>query len=68
MRRDGVENKDLRKIWIERGGERESRVRGLRERLDTRDLRHQRYRLGLKMGHSAHCCVLLHGAISDLDS
>ena len=28
----------------------------------------QRYRLGLKMGPSAHCRVLLHTATSDLDS
>ena len=51
-----------REIWREReGGE-----RGKRERLEREarwDLRHQRYRLGLKMGLSAHCRVLLHEVI-----
>ena len=32
------------------------------------DQGHQRYRLGLKMGHSVHCRVALHKPISDLDS
>ena len=32
------------------------------------DKGHQRYRLGLKMGPSGHCRILLHGAILDLDS
>ena len=44
--------------------------RGKRERLEREarwDLRHQIYRLGLKMGLSAHCRVLLHKPISDLE-
>ena len=55
---------------MEREREREGE-RGLRERLEREarwDLRHQRYRLGLKMGLSVHCRVLLHKPISDLDS
>ena len=54
-----------REIWRERERERGG------ERLEREarwDLRHQRYRLGLKMGLSAHCRVLLHKPISDLDS
>ena len=39
------------------GGEREARERIEREA--RWDLRHQIYRLGLKMGHSVHCRVLL---------
>jgi len=41
-----------------------------RERVEREarwDLRRQRYRLGLKMGHSALCSVLLGKLISDLD-
>ena len=34
----------------------------------TSDPRHQRYKLCLKMGPSAHCRVLLRTATSDLDS
>ena len=56
LRRDGVENKDLRERRRERL-EREARW----------DLRYQRYRLGLKMVHSAHCRILLGKLISDLD-
>ena len=47
-----------REIWREREREGE---RGWRERLEREarwDLRHQIYRLGLKMGHSAHCTLL----------
>ena len=55
--------------WKERYGEREREGGGERLEREARwDLRHQRYRLGLKMGLSAHCRVLLHEPISDLDS
>ena len=36
--------------------------------LSRLDPKHQKYRLGHKMGHSAHCCILLCKSISDLDS
>ena len=38
---------------------------GILSRLDPK---HQRYRLGHKMGHSAHCRVPLRKPIPDLDS
>ena len=49
-----------REIWREReiGEER-------LEREARWDLRHQRYRLGLKMGPCAHCRILSHKLISD---
>ena len=56
--------------WKERYGERERERRG-GERLKREarwDLRHQRYRLCLKMGLNAHCRVLLRELTSDLDS
>ena len=46
------------------------RGREARERLkkeDRSDLRHQTYRLGLKMGPNVHCPILLCKLISDLD-
>ena len=36
--------------------------------LSRLDPKHQKYRLGHKMGHSAHCRILLCKSISDLDS
>ena len=53
----------MRQMERERG--REARERLKKE--DRSDLRHQRYRLGLKMCHNVHCPILLCKLISDLD-
>ena len=50
----------------EKGG-RERGERGERPEREAKwDLKHQRYRWGLKIGHRAHCCILSHEP--DLDS
>ena len=61
LRRDGVENN------IRFGFLRFCRCKKWCN-MSRLDQGHQRYKGGLKMGLSAHCRVLLHKLISDLDS
>ena len=66
----------IKTLERDRYGEREGKERERGEREGERperpereakwDLKHQRYRLGLKIGHRAHCCILSHEP--DLDS
>ena len=56
----------MRQMERERGRGKEARER--LEKEDRSDLRHQRYRLGLKMGPNVHCHILLCKPMPDLDS